>query len=1351
MKTKSILYGFHDEDLESDIKRMLQTQGYQVVSVVKYGLSSIVQYASDNPIDAVIMRCKTNQELDNARGLRDLKITLILLVTAGMRGTPEMEEALKSGLNNIVFAGLRSNSRNLRSEIVNIIREERTQKEARVYYGFAPLERPEIFNGEYSMKNEQQLLMLYEYLLDRKDPRGLDVRFAKVLGMLPADERREMAETLPLPIKMLLQDSAPYKAAMIPQKKAGLFRKKSKDSDREMSSGTEIVLSGSSHMLEMINRMVEHYHEHQFDEWELIRPATEEEEGEECRRCTCGYKETRKIPKVEPQKAIKEPPSKAAVFGVGFSLGVGFLQGNVHWGPEERVEPTCETDGQIVRRGENDEGQVVDQVVGEIPALGHIPNEKTDEPDCVHSGRVISRCSRCGKVLHQKMLPPTGIHSWSDWTLESNAVCGTEGKKIRTCSVCGKTEEEVVPATDQHAFSDWTVTRAATCEESGVQVRKCTICGKEETQEIPALGHDYEKVIGKEANCSQPGYYQMKCRRCGAVQDQEEIIPATDQHVFSEWEVEKPATCVEEGKRKHTCTLCGYIKEEVIPKAEHTYQKIAAKEPTCSEDGYYNLKCSVCGHMQEQTEIIPATGKHIFADWQIIKQATCKQPGIKERFCTLCGQKETIQIPQKDHEYQKIIIRKARCQKDGVYDLKCIHCGDRKKNAGIIPGAKQHSFSQRLIKSATCTIPGLCENRCSICGITEKQEIPAAHQPRGKGIVLRQATCTEEGQVEYTCSICGEKYIATIPYAHKYGKWEVIKKGTTCADLTIRERTCSLCGKKEQDEQLSNVPHTFELFIENEVTCERDGRSIEICTTCGATKRAKKIQAMGHRYEKETVIEPTCQTTGEYRVACQNCGMVTETGSLEALGHLYGPQLAKEATCTESGKIYQLCARCQDEKLLREIPPLGHDFTEWEIVKAPDCKNAGEKIRKCRRCGFEESLPVDKLPHEWEEITMQSTCIAEGCIERTCKICGATEAVEVLPLAEHTFGKWKMAGFKDIRTCEVCGEEEQRVSYKRIILAAIGGVGIVGAAGIALLIGRNAKSADGYLETKRQQEIQALETVETTEFDKNYNLITSQENVTDPSEAQTKEEEIKRPQELQEISTSDNSTMAEEPYTMESLDTIVEKVGESSSEAEETISKNYEESTEQSSVEVPDESDFGILSDLLTSYQIRESDSLQQVLSDWNARKELLNLDTGDLGKIETYRLSQSALAEAIGNITLSWQVAPNNDSEETETLEGTLSESDYGILTNTLYPKQVAESESLRNVLSDWNARKEQLHLDTGSLGNTETYRVSQSKLAEAIGSITSSWQVVDQEENATQNQTQTEPLLDQESSTIE
>lgn len=1357
-KTKSILYGFHDDDLESFIKRALQAQGYEVVSTVKYGISSIVQYAAGNPIDAIIMRCNTMSELEKARDLRDLNATLILLVTAGMRGTPEIEEALSSGLNNIVFAGLRSHSKNLRTEIVDIIREERSQKQARVYYGFAPLERPACFSGELSIKNEQQLLMLYEYLLDKTDPRELDVRFEKVLGMLPAEERSEMARTLPVPIKSLLRDSVFYQQAMTPErkKKGGFFRKKQEE-PQEDSAGTEVALSGSSNLMDTINQLVEQYHHHQFGEWEVVRPATEQEEGEERRRCACGYEETRKIPKVAPQRVVKTSPSQTSVFGVGFS------QGNVHWGPEERVEPTCETDGQIVRRGENDEGQVVDQVVGEIPALGHIPNEKTDEPDCVHSGRVISRCSRCGKVLHQKMLPPTGIHSWSDWTLESNAVCGTEGKKIRTCSVCGKTEEEVVPATDQHAFSDWTVTRAATCEESGVQVRKCTICGKEETQEIPALGHDYEKVIGKEANCSQPGYYQLKCRRCGAVQDQEEIIPPTDQHVFSEWEVEKPATCVEEGKRKHTCTLCGYIKEEVIPKAEHTYQKIVAKEPTCSEDGYYNLKCSVCGHMQEQTEIIPATGKHIFADWQIIKQATCKQPGIKERFCTLCGQKETIQIPQKDHEYQKIIIKKARCQKDGVYDLKCIHCGDRKKNAGIIPGAKQHSFSQRLIKSATCTIPGLCENRCSICGITEKQEIPAAHQPRGKGIVLRQATCTEEGQVEYTCSICGEKYIATIPYAHKYGKWEVIKKGATCADLTIRERTCSLCGKKEQDEQLSNVPHTFELFIENEVTCERDGRSIEICTTCGATKRAKKIQAMGHRYEKETVIEPTCQTTGEYRVACQNCGMVTETGSLEALGHLYGPQLAKEATCTESGKIYQLCARCQDEKLLREIPPLGHDygseiikkeptcttqgeeyqvcnrcqakkilhitpelghkpqrivlvppscsesgkyqmicercseavseeenipeldhdFSEWTIQKAADCEHTGERVRTCKKCGIQESRTISKLGHEWVDKKTLPTCIAEGRLERVCMRCGKTELVETLPVAGHAFGKWKMSGFKDTRTCEVCGKVESRTAYKRIVAVAVCGAAIVGVAGVAIFLKKSASSeGSDYMDSKNVVHSTALidesrESGETvSDFSKADLQVANDGKATSAATLTSAafEEESETVEAVTETIEEGSDTLVQETDSEEetiSAEAFTEEAKEDSQKWESTFEESRIESSESQTTELeiestqpesieftseavmPEETDYGAITNLFLPTTLKTPETLQQLLTDWESRRKLLHWDTGILGDSSAYLVSQAQLeklsASANGEIA-NWQ--KNEQNTVAETLE---------------------------------------------------------------------------------------------------
>lgn len=447
-KTKSILYGFHDDDLESFIKRALQAQGYEVVSTVKYGISSIVQYAADNPIDAIIMRCNTMSELEKARDLRDLNATLILLVTAGMRGTPEIEEALSSGLNNIVFAGLRSHSKNLRTEIVDIIREERSQKQARVYYGFAPLERPACFSGELSIKNEQQLLMLYEYLLDKTDPRELDVRFEKVLGMLPAEERSEMARTLPVPIKSLLRDSVSYQQAMTPErkKKGGFFRKKQEE-PQEDSAGTEVALSGSSNLMDTINQLVEQYHHHQFGEWEVVRPATEQEEGEERRRCVCGHEEIRTIPRIAasiPQKEEEEivlvPPSCSE---------------------SGKYQMICERCSEAVSEEET------------IPELDHDFSEWTIQKaaDCEHTGERVRTCKKCG-IQESRTISKLG-HEWVD--KKTLPTCIAEGRLERVCMRCGKTElVETLPVAG-HAFGKWKM--------SGFKdTRTCEVCGKVESR-----------------------------------------------------------------------------------------------------------------------------------------------------------------------------------------------------------------------------------------------------------------------------------------------------------------------------------------------------------------------------------------------------------------------------------------------------------------------------------------------------------------------------------------------------------------------------------------------------------------------------------------------------------------------------------------------------------------------------------------------------------------------------------------------------------------------------------------------------------------------------------------------------
>lgn len=65
------------------------------------------------------------------------------------------------------------------------------------------------------------------------------------------------------------------------------------------------------------------------------------------------------------------------------------------------------------------------------------------------------------------------------------------------------------------------------------------------------------------------------------------------------------------------------------------------KKATCTADGLQSRKCP-CG--TEQTKTIPATGEHTFGKWTVTKKATCTVDGLQTRKC-VCGEKETKKIP----------------------------------------------------------------------------------------------------------------------------------------------------------------------------------------------------------------------------------------------------------------------------------------------------------------------------------------------------------------------------------------------------------------------------------------------------------------------------------------------------------------------------------------------------------------------------------------------------------------------------------------------------------------------------------------------------------------------------------
>ncbi len=54
----------------------------------------------------------------------------------------------------------------------------------------------------------------------------------------------------------------------------------------------------------------------------------------------------------------------------------------------------------------------------------------------------------------------TGNHSWSEWEI-TEATCGADGAKSRSCTVCGEEQSEVIPKTGNHNMVDG----------------KCTVCG----------------------------------------------------------------------------------------------------------------------------------------------------------------------------------------------------------------------------------------------------------------------------------------------------------------------------------------------------------------------------------------------------------------------------------------------------------------------------------------------------------------------------------------------------------------------------------------------------------------------------------------------------------------------------------------------------------------------------------------------------------------------------------------------------------------------------------------------------------------------------------------------------------
>lgn len=191
-------------------------------------------------------------------------------------------------------------------------------------------------------------------------------------------------------------------------------------------------------------------------------------------------------------------------------------------------------------------------------------------------------------------------------------------------------------------------------------------------------------------------------------------------------------------------------------------------------------------------------------------------------------------------------------------------------------------------------------------------------------------------------------------------------------------------------------------------------------------------------------------------------------------GHQYVAMADRAPTCTDAGSTGgEVCTVCGTFRTQPTITqPLGHDFTEWEIIRETTCARAGERVRHCDRCGLDDFETIEALPHTFgeREVAVEATCVRYGTEIATCQVCGVRYAYTIQPLG-HDFGAWEdqtpatcTETGTQVRFCSRCDAQETRE------------VEALGHDFTAWTVTRNATCTEAGSETRRCQTCGAAET-----------------------------------------------------------------------------------------------------------------------------------------------------------------------------------------------------------------------------------------------------------------------------------
>ncbi|MDE5967352.1 MAG: leucine-rich repeat domain-containing protein [Lachnospiraceae bacterium] len=574
----------------------------------------------------------------------------------------------------------------------------------------------------------------------------------------------------------------------------------------------------------------------------------------------------------------------------------------------------------------------------------------------------IGKCEQCGGNS------TTEKHVWDAGKVTVSPTVSADGVRTYTCTKCKATKTEKIDklaASHTHSFTDWTsdasehwkvcncgdeadraahrwnagtVTQEPTETETGIKTYRCTVCGREKTEELAKLPHTHK--YSEEYTYNET--YHWKACSCGAV-------TARAAHQWDKGTVLKPATIEETGVMQYQCTICGAVKQTVLPKLTEAHEH-SFGDWIASDDINHTRTCS-CGNQE--------TRAHSFGYW------TKDDAENHKKTCRVCGH-----AIYEAHAWDAGKVTKEADEDElGVITYTCRTCGETKEKTYTL-GDHIHSYGDAQMRDE--------QKHMKICQDATCGHMLLENHIWDAGKVTAAATETKAGTITYTCEECGYKKTEAIEkHAHECDAWEAAEDG-------VHHIGTCIYGDQDMTEE-----HTWnDGVITVPATEAAVGAKLYTCTKCGAEK-TEVIPKHEHAYG-----DWVADGEKNHKKLCECGETVTAPHDWDA-GYI-----TKPATTTEEGEITYTCEDCGGTKVspLAKVPENHKHKNVW--VK----KNADIHVEMCNGCG----LPTgQQAPHDWDagEVTVEPTEATEGVRTYHCTVCDAKKKETIAKLG-HSYGEW---------------------------------------------------------------------------------------------------------------------------------------------------------------------------------------------------------------------------------------------------------------------------------------------------------------------------------------------------------